>query len=191
MTKTGGRGELRIIGGDWRGRKLRFPATEGLRPTSDRIRETLFNWLTPAVHGARCLDLFAGSGALGLEALSRGAASCDFVDRAGRASDQITAHLQTLGATARGRSHRMAAEAFLESAVGPYDLVFIDPPFDLQLQAQTCAALEHFNLLAATALIYVESPASDEALLSPPGWELHRDKTSGAVAYRLYRRSRV
>lgn len=178
---------MRIIGGDWRGRKLRFPQTRGLRPTSDRIRETLFNWLTPAIHGARCLDLFAGSGALGFEALSRGAASCDFVDRAVRATDQIASHLQTLNAADRGRTYGMAADAFLRGATEPYDIVFIDPPFDLQLQADACAALEQQGLLAPNALIYVESPVNDPAIAPPADWQLHRDKVAGAVAYRLYR----
>src|SRR6516225_870905 len=103
MSGTRGRGarqsEVRIIGGAWRGRKLAFTPADGLRPTGDRIRETLFNWLSPYIHGARCVDLFAGSGALGLEALSRGAAHCDFIDSASRAVSTVQEHLVTLSAT--------------------------------------------------------------------------------------------
>src|SRR5438128_11334310 len=98
-------GELRIIGGEWRGRKLRFPALPGLRPSPDRVRETLFNWLAPEIYGARCLDLFAGSGALGLEALSRGAAFCQFVDSAALATQRIEQHL-TLLSCRKGRIQR-------------------------------------------------------------------------------------
>ena len=98
---SAGRSQLRIIGGQWRGRKLTFTPAEGLRPTTDRVRETLFNWLAPFIFGARCADLFAGSGALGLEALSRGAAHCDFVDSAKAAGRQIAGHLETLGASDR------------------------------------------------------------------------------------------
>ena len=104
--RIGQQGQLRIIGGQWRGRNLSFTPEEGLRPTSDRIRETLFNWLTLSIHGARCLDLFAGSGALGLEALSRGAAHCDFVDISGKAVQQISRHLSTLSADTRGGAAR-------------------------------------------------------------------------------------
>jgi 16S rRNA G966 N2-methylase RsmD len=109
-------GRLRIIGGQWRGRRLQFPAVEGLRPTPDRVRETLFNWLAPTIHGARCADLFAGSGALGLEALSRGAASCDFVDTSGAAVRAIASHLQSLDAEARGRCYRARAADYINRA---------------------------------------------------------------------------
>ena len=126
--KGGGHSQLRIIGGQWRGRKLAFTPEDGLRPTADRVRETLFNWLAADIHGARCLDLFAGSGALGLEALSRGAAHCDFVDHSSRACRQIETHLALLEAADRGHCHPVGAEPFLRGAQQAYDIVFLDPP---------------------------------------------------------------
>jgi 16S rRNA (guanine966-N2)-methyltransferase len=176
---------LRIIGGQWRGRKLTFTPQEGLRPTSDRVRETLFNWLAPYIHGARCADLFAGSGALGLEALSRGASHCDFVDTSQAALAQIGNHLATLGATAIGQCHSLSALQFLQSTSEPYDLVFIDPPFSEQLVNPVCTVLAERKLLVSGGLAYVEWAASEPPPMTPPGWSLHRDKTAGGVAYRL------
>ncbi|MDX1733170.1 MAG: 16S rRNA (guanine(966)-N(2))-methyltransferase RsmD [Halioglobus sp.] len=179
-------GQLRIIGGTWRGRKLRFYTGPGLRPTGDRIRETLFNWLSPVIHDARCLDLFAGSGALGLEALSRGAAHCDFVDSSKRAAAQIGAHLQALQASAAGTCHNQAADAFLRTATGPYDVVFIDPPFESSLAPAACAALVDRALLAPGAMVYLETSAAAERPAVPANWQLHREKTSGGVAFALF-----
>jgi len=176
---------LRIIGGQWRGRKLTFTPQEGLRPTSDRVRETLFNWLAPYIHGARCADLFAGSGAMGLEALSRGASHCDFVDTSQAALAQIGNHLATLGATAIGQCHSLSALQFLQSTSEPYDLVFIDPPFSEQLVNPVCTVLAERKLLVSGGLAYVEWAASEPPPMTPPGWSLHRDKTAGGVAYRL------
>ncbi len=182
---TGTQSRLRIIGGQWRGRKLTFTPAEGLRPTSDRVRETLFNWLASYIHGARCADLFAGSGALGLEALSRGASHCDFVDTSEAALVQIGYHLATLGATA-GQCHRSSAVQFLQTHNEPYDLVFIDPPFGKKLVNPACALLAEKKLLVGGALVYVEWAASEPPPMTPPGWSLHRDKTAGSVAYRLF-----
>ena len=180
-------GQLRIIGGSWRGRKLAFPAAPGLRPTGDRVRETLFNWLAPELGEARCVDLFAGSGALGLEALSRGAASCDFVETSRAALGRLRQHLDTLGAGTRGQCHASGAEQFLAGASGSYDIVFIDPPFDAGLVAPTCAALEASERVGPGALVYVETARGDDAPEVPPNWQLHREKTAGDVAFRLYR----
>lgn len=178
---------LRIIGGQWRGRKLTFLPTEGLRPTPDRVRETLFNWLAPIVHGGRCLDLFAGSGALGLEALSRGAASCDFVDTTATALRQIEHHLTVLAATSAGHCHGQSADTFLAAAKGSYDIVFMDPPFGQGLLGPCAGALAERDLLARDGLVYIET-AVDEALPElPASWSLHREKFAGGVAYRLYR----
>ena len=130
--KAGEKGSLRIIGGQWRGRKLPFDSVEGLRPTPDRVRETLFNWLTPDLPGARCLDLYAGSGALGLEALSRGAGSCQFVESIATAADNIKQHLTTLQAE-QGRCLQISAGEYLQRGPdqqGSFDIVFLDPPFD-------------------------------------------------------------
>jgi 16S rRNA (guanine966-N2)-methyltransferase len=190
MSVSGGRmgrqSYVRIIGGRWRGRKLVFTAAEGLRPTGDRIRETLFNWLAPHVEGARCLDLFAGSGALGLEALSRGACHCDFVDNSRASLGQVRQHLQTLDALDRGDCHQRPALEFLQSAAGPYDIVFIDPPFKLQLVDQVIASMLKRHLLVAGALVYLETASSDPIPEVPGEWTLHRDKVSGAVSYRLF-----
>ena len=180
--------ELRIIGGQWRSRKLAFTPAPGLRPTSDRVRETLFNWLAPVIHDARCADLFAGSGALGLEALSRGAASCDFVDKSQHAQKQISGHLTTLDAHSRGRCHCLCADSFINNCQATLDIVFIDPPFGQGLVEPACRQLEQSGLLANVAWLYIETAKGDAAPDVPLHWELYRDKHAGEVAYRLYRR---
>lgn len=179
--------ELRIVGGKWRSRKLGFTPAEGLRPTADRIRETLFNWLAPTIIGARCADLFAGSGALGLEALSRGAAHCDFVDTSKSVQRQILQHLETLGARARGRCFVDSAQDYLNSEKTPVDIAFIDPPFALGMAGPVCRSLSISGLLAREAWVYVETPKADELAGLPANWSLYRDKVAGEVAYRLYR----
>lgn len=179
-------GQLRIIGGQWRGRKLSFVAENGLRPTPDRIRETLFNWLAPDIHGARCADLFAGSGALGLEALSRGAAHCDFIDISSVAIRQVSSHLQALDASARASCHVGTCEYVLETLPEPFDIVFVDPPFSDDLVGPTVQALANNKLLATEALVYVEMAATSEQPLVPDSWHLHREKVGGGVAFRLY-----
>lgn len=185
--RNGRQGQLRIIGGQWRGRKLNFTPEEGLRPTSDRIRETLFNWLAPSLHGARCADLFAGSGALGLEALSRGAAHCDFVDTSNSTLQQIKQHLATLCAEQLANCHQGSAQQFLENTRESYEIVFVDPPFSRQLVSPACAALAQQGLVQQESLVYVETGAAEPVPLVPNNWELHREKTAGGVAYRLYR----
>ena len=177
---------LRIIGGSWRGRKLEFRPAEGLRPTGDRVRETLFNWLAPELPGARCLDLFAGSGVLGLEALSRGAGQVDFVDNARDGLMQIRQHLELLDATDRGHCHLQEAEAFLAGNHSPYDIVFIDPPFGRELAGAACTSLAERGLLADGAHIYLEMAKGEKEPELPANWHLHRDKNAGAVRYRLY-----
>lgn len=177
---------LRIIGGQWRGRKLAFTPAEGLRPTTDRVRETLFNWLAPLVNDARCLDLFAGSGALGLEALSRGARHCDFVDTSSAAMAQIKRHLQTLEADALGHCHLMTASAFLQASREAYDIVFIDPPFGRDLADPACAALEASGAVSTGGLIYLETPVRKPAPIVPSTWQVYREKVAGEVSYRLF-----
>lgn len=186
MKKTSNTGQLRIIGGQWRGRKFRFRAAPGLRPTTDRVRETLFNWLAPVIHDAHCADLFAGSGALGLEALSRGASRCDFVDSSEAALNQIEAHLCVLNAQDRGRCHRGNALSYLQQANARYDIVFIDPPFGSELAGPCCESLAERDLLAEDALIYLEAGATEPLPALPADWQLHREKTAGGVAYRLF-----
>ena len=178
--------ELRIIGGQWRSRKLSFIPAQGLRPTTDRIRETLFNWLSPVIRDARCADLFAGSGALGLEALSRGAGHCHFVDTSAPALGQVSQHLATLGAQQHGSCHAGRAEQFLKGAHSRLDVVFIDPPFGLGLVAPVCQSLALSQLLAEDAWVYIETPKSEALPGLPNNWQLHRDKTAGDVAYRLF-----
>ncbi|MFC3114910.1 16S rRNA (guanine(966)-N(2))-methyltransferase RsmD [Cellvibrio fontiphilus] len=184
-----GANQLRIIGGLWRGRKLAFPDVDGLRPTGDRIRETLFNWLAPDIQGAHCLDLFAGSGALGLEALSRGAAASVLIERDQRAAAQLKSNLALLNAEG-GKVLQMDALAYLHNlpTAGQtmrFDVVFIDPPFQLNLWQQVIDQLAQHSCLNEGAAIYIESGLQDQ-YLPPPDWELHRDKTAGNLRYRLF-----
>ncbi len=182
--------QLRIIAGLWRGRKLSFPDVDGLRPTGDRIRETLFNWLAPEIQGARCLDLFSGSGALGIEALSRGAEVSVLVERDTKAAAQLKANLEILKAE-QGRVVNADALGVLQkgNTDAPYHIIFIDPPFQLKLWQGVIEALEAGHWLADNATIYIESGRDDE--YQPPiNWQLHRDKHAGAVSYRLFYRER-
>ncbi|MBI2381331.1 MAG: 16S rRNA (guanine(966)-N(2))-methyltransferase RsmD [Gammaproteobacteria bacterium] len=184
----GGRNELRIIAGEHRGRRLKFPDGEGLRPTPDRVRETVFNWLAAWVPGAHALDLFAGSGALGFEALSRGAESVTWVELNPAAAAQIEANVQLLRGQERGRVLKASALAVLEQAPArAYDLVFLDPPFGKDWLPGICARLEQGGWLAEGAFVYVESEAGLE-LAQPESWQLAKDKSAGQVQYRLYRR---
>ncbi len=178
--------QLRIIGGQWRSRRLSFTPATGLRPTTDRVRETLFNWLAPMIRGARCADLFAGSGALGLEALSRGAAHCDFVDSSSTACKNISEHLHALKASDRAQTAQMQAGRFLMETQRCYDLVFIDPPFAADLIEPTCLLLDQQKLLCEEAMIYIETGAREEAIIPIANWQLHREKTAGDVVSRLY-----
>ena len=183
---------LRIIGGSWRGRKLRFPPSPEIRPTPDRVRETLFNWLGPYLPGARCLDLFAGSGALGLESLSRGAAQVTFVERDPAAARELQARLTEWGATG-ARVEQSDALRFLGMARGaeidPFNIVFLDPPFDSDLLVQTSDLLEKGSLLAPGALIYVECAAKKGLPPLPPNWSATKAKQAGEVGYHLLTRS--
>ncbi len=177
--------ELRIVGGQWRSRRLGFPALPGLRPTPDRVRETLFNWLAPIIEGARCLDLFAGSGALGLEALSRGAAGVVFVERDHRAARALRSNLAKLGTTAE--VHEADAMDWLQHTTPqPFNIVLLDPPFGLGLLDPVCATLAASGWLAAEAMVYLESEPGLHLQL-PTGMTVVRDKRAGQVAYRLVR----
>ena len=176
---------IRIIGGEWRGRRLPVTVAEGLRPTPDRVRETLFNWLAPRIEGARCVDLFAGTGALGLEALSRGAAHVQFVDRDRQAIASLRATLDTLHSGARATLLQADALSTALPAPAP-DIVFIDPPFAAQLHAGALAAV--IAQLRPNARIYLEYPAAqgDEilAMLADRAHVL-RQKRAGQVGYCL------
>lgn len=180
-------GQIRIIGGQWRGRKLPVPDSPGLRPTTDRVRETLFNWLAPSMVDAKCLDCFAGSGALGLEALSRYAASATLLEMERGVAQQLQQILATLKAT-NARVVTTNTLTFLAQPGTPHDVVFIDPPFRKGLLEETLTLLENNGWLADDALIYVESEVENGLPPVPVHWNLHREQVAGQVAYRLYHR---
>ena len=178
----GYRNEFRIIAGQWRRRKLQFPPLPGIRPSPDRVRETVFNWLREHIEGARCLDLFAGSGALGLEALSRGAAQVVFVDRERAAVEALRAHLESLHAEG-GEVFQSDALAWLGSAPRPFDLVFLDPPFESELLASALSVLGR-GWLKPRALVYMEYPADRPPSLQLP-WQAWRESRAGRVGFSL------
>lgn len=184
---SGGSGQIRIIGGQWRGRKLPVPDSPGLRPTTDRVRETLFNWLAPSIVDARCLDCFAGSGALGLEALSRYAANATLLEMDRQVAQQLQKNLATLKTT-QGKVVSTNTLVFLNQNGTPHDIVFVDPPFRKGLLEETLSLLETQGWLADDALIYVESEVENGLPPVPANWALHREKIAGQVAYRLYHR---
>lgn len=183
---SGPPGYIRIVGGHLRGSRITVPVAEGLRPTPNRVRETLFNWLQPVISGARCLDLFAGSGAVGIEAISRGAAAVTFVEREPRLAAALRDNLARLHADV-GEVRCSDAVAYLRQPAQAFDIVFMDPPFALDLAPLAAQALESNAWLAAQALIYIELPAGARAQL-PHNWELHREGRAGALGYSLYRR---
>ncbi len=182
-------GEVRIIGGTWRGRRLPVVDAQGLRPTADRVRETLFNWLAPVLSGMRCLDLFAGTGALGLEALSRGAAEVCFVERQPAVAQALEASLRRLDC----RSARVVvadARHFLAGEFQSFDLVFLDPPFgDVDL-GDLCKLLDN-GWLNSNARVYLELPRSMALPQLPPSWTVLREKTAGQVRFALAGRAPV
>lgn len=178
---------LRIIGGAWRGRKIEFPPVAAIRPTPDRVRETLFNWLQFDIPGSRCLDLFAGSGALGFEALSRGAATVVFVESDLQAAGRLSGNLERL-ACDRGTVVRTTAGQYLEGAVEPFDVIFLDPPYAERLLAATCRRIEERGWLKPGGLVYLEDAATAGPPELPPRWTLHRSKRAGEVGYHLARR---
>lgn len=182
---TTGHHKLRVIGGRWRSRTLSFPVVEGLRPTGDRIRETLFNWLAPILPGSRCLDLFAGSGILGFEALSRGADHCCLIERNPVAARQLRVNADHLQAENAVIEQTSALEFLARPASEAYDVAFIDPPFADNLWEPVIKLLNN-GWLREDAIIYVEAPLN-LSLPLPSGWQMHREKRSGQVCYRLYR----
>ena len=184
--RRGPPGKLRIVAGSLRGSKLAVPDLPGLRPTSDRVRETLFNWLMPVIEGARCLDLYAGTGALGIEAISRGAPACTFVESDRALARDLRENLARLKVE-NARVIESDALATLAGRAEPFDIVFLDPPFGGDLWNASAERLEG-GWLSADAWIYVESPA-DADLSLPANWMLHRESQAGAVRFALYRRA--
>jgi 16S rRNA (guanine966-N2)-methyltransferase len=180
-----GSNRIRIIGGAWRRRVLHFPSVAGLRPTPDRVRETLFNWLGQDLTGKRCLDLFAGAGALGFEAASRGAAEVTMVEHSRSVLQSLRDNAALLGAD-QVRLVQGDALHFLAAAqVGTYDVVFVDPPYGSGLVPTVLAHLP--RVLAPDALVYVESGS---ALALPAPWRVWREATASAVHYGLVQRGK-
>ena len=188
--KTGGHappGRIRIIAGTLRNSRLDVENAAGLRPTPDRVRETLFNWLAPVVEGARCLDLFAGTGALGVEAASRGAREVVLVERDFALAKALEANLDRLKVGVAKVENRDALTFLGTAPPRPFDIAFVDPPFDANLWRDACAALAR-GWLAPNALVYVESPR-DVVPEVPASWTPHREGHAGEVRYALYRYS--
>ena len=178
-------GQLRIVAGNWRSRLLQIANVPGLRPTSERIRETLFNWLATRIHGARCLDLCAGTGALGLEALSRGAGELVFVERSTDAFRTLKSNIALLGA-ANAEVLNVDARRYLGgSNAKPFDIVFMDPPFTADLHDELCRLLVEQAWLAVDARIYIEMDKDQPELRIPGGWQVLKNKTAGKVRYML------
>ncbi len=186
--RAGLRNTVRIVGGEWRGRRIRFPSVAALRPTPDRVRETLFNWLQGAVAGARCLDLFAGSGALGFEALSRGARECVFVESEPAVAAALAASVAMLG-DRRSTIVRGDAFRYLGGTARHFDLVFLDPPFARGWLPELCTLLEQQGWLAPRAFLYIEGAAEDGPLPLPHFWQALRATRAGQVRGVLARRA--
>lgn len=189
MSRPGNSNQLRIIGGQWRGRKLRFADGRGLRPTPDRVRETLFNWLMPYLPGARCLDLFTGSGALGLEALSRGAARVIMVDNNNKVISQMRDNLSLLNADNAELVQADGIKWLRQQEAEAFDIVFLDPPYVDKLLPECIKLLEENNWLKQQAWIYIELPSNEDVPELPVNWQWHRNKQAGQVGYHLAHRS--
>ncbi|OOF79195.1 16S rRNA (guanine(966)-N(2))-methyltransferase RsmD [Rodentibacter caecimuris] len=182
------KGEVRIIAGLWRGRKLPVLNAEGLRPTGDRVKETLFNWLMPYIHQAKCLDGFAGSGSLGIEALSRQAEKVTFLEKDKTVANQLKKNLHTLKCTEeQAQVFNQSCLDFLKLPQNQphFNVVFLDPPFHFGLAEQAIRLLVENNWLYPNALIYVETEKENH-LNTPENWTLLKEKTTGMVSYRLY-----
>ena len=179
------RGRLRIVAGIWRSRVLEIADVEGLRPTSERIRETLFNWLTPRLAGARCLDLFAGTGVLGLEALSRGAVAAVFVESSKIAIVTLRRNVVSLEASGAVIHAGAATEYIAASGAERFDIVFLDPPFAVDSLAELCRLIDESELLAANANVYLEQDRARPEPDLPDGWTILKSKVAGNVRYTL------
>jgi len=184
--KKASQNQVRIIGGQWRGRKLQFAEAPGLRPTHDRVRETLFNWLAPYISGARCLDLFAGSGALGFEALSRGAEHCTLVELNRNASKMLQQNLATLKCEGGRVLNQDWQQALASLPPASIDLVFLDPPFHQDPLRQLSQGQALIRVLKPDALVYVEQESSAQ-IQWPTTLELLKEKRTSTLDYRLFR----
>jgi len=177
-------GWVRIIAGYWRGRRLKVPDIKDLRPTPDRVRETLFNWLSPVISGARCLDLFAGSGVLGFEALSRGASYVEMVDQSAEVVNLLQNELAQFGAD-NANIYRAAVPDQLRPVEKKFDIVFLDPPYDAKLLLPCCHYLEEKEYLSQSAYIYLEARENIKDNDLPANWRLLKSKKAGQVHYYL------
>ncbi len=182
-------GKVRIVAGQWRGSRISLPPGLAARPTPDRVRETLFNWLAPIIAGARCLDLFAGTGVLGLEALSRGAASACFVDHDATAIGLIDEQLKRF-ALRDGAGQLVLGDVrrFLRGEAKPHDVVFLDPPYADNSLGDLCKLLER-GWLSPAARVYLELSRSDPLPSLPENWQLLREKTASQVRFALAQRN--
>jgi 16S rRNA (guanine966-N2)-methyltransferase len=180
-------GQVRIIGGKWRGRKLKVPVALGLRPTPDRVRETLFNWLAPVIAGAYCLDAFAGSGILGFEALSRGAAYTVMTDQSAVVVRLLQQEAKILKVQAVEIYCALLPQQ-LKKSKKLFDIVFLDPPYQDNLLLLSCWYLEEHGFLAKEAYIYLEAKDPLKQSDLPPHWRLLKSKKAGQVAYHLAQR---
>ncbi|NUF27480.1 16S rRNA (guanine(966)-N(2))-methyltransferase RsmD [Gilliamella sp. ESL0254] len=180
-------GSIRIIGGKWRGRKLSVLDKQGLRPTTDRIKETLYNWLMPVIQGSHCLDCFSGSGSLGFEAASRGATSVTLLEKDKQVAHLLNKNKQLIASDAIDIYHTDTLAWLNKPASKQFDIVFIDPPFHQSLVAKTVSLLEHNNWLKPSAYIYIEAEIEhDLTTYIPNNWHLHREKTAGQVHSYLF-----
>lgn len=190
MNKRAKSNSIRIISGQWRGRRLPVLDAEGLRPTTDRVRETLFNWLMYEVNGANCLDLFAGSGALGFECLSRGALSVQFVESNAAAANNLSQNVRALVADSNDAKCEIAQTCALEFLSNKpstkYDVVFLDPPFKSDLLAKVIALLVDNEWLNQEAFVYLEHDANHDVVAVPDDWVVYRQGKAGQSAYFLY-----
>jgi 16S rRNA (guanine966-N2)-methyltransferase len=180
-------GRLRIVAGKWRSRLLPIAQGKGVRPTASRVRETLFNWLSLEIHGSHCLDLFAGTGALAFEALSRGAATATMIEKSAEVADVLRSSASLLDA-ADARVDCADAMSFLsQPGKKQYDIVFLDPPFADDLVEQCCQLLHSNDWLADSASVYIEQDKSRPFPPMPAGWEITKDKIAGHVKFVLVR----
>jgi 16S rRNA (guanine966-N2)-methyltransferase len=181
-------GTVRIIGGQWRGTRLPVPDLPGLRPSGDRSRETLFNWLQMHIHGARCVDLFAGSGVLGLEAASRGAADVILVEKSRQAAQDLLESLNRLNAERVDVIEIDAITWLAHCDPQTMDIVFIDPPFGTGLESRSLKLLTAGNCVSPGGFVYIETASEAPAISPAPGWEIVKEKVLGEVRMQLLKK---
>ncbi len=179
-------GKVRIIGGKWRSRQLMFPAVNALRPSPDAVRETLFNWLAPTITGARCLDLYAGSGALGFEAVSRGAVSAVLIEKNAKVAQALRKNQTLIDTQNQISVTQCAAVQYISTATANFDLVFLDPPFATDELEKACYQLQKHGLIAANGVIYLERASDRKLVYLPETWREIKSAQRGGVKYALY-----